>query len=409
MAIAITLASAHASAQTEAYDDVEPIALDQLIPESLIASGQHRITATRRFSEHFMSFDIEAEATGKQSVVSIPLAVLRVQEALTLSQAIDQFQQDNRRLADDQRGPISVRGDSIAAIVTSPFSTGAEVVGQFGRNVGQTVGEFGTFPGRQQNPPAPGVPETDNPILASYRRSVAGQLNLDVYSTNPSVQSFLSFMARTREGGNTRAGITTVSISRPPEVSVAGGQVQERIRSSVLNEELGALFERNGKLLDQSGIAPELAKRFLDQPVLSPTHKSAITEYAAFMEGVGNRGALVEAALDARNEVEALSKVQVARMYAYYHSEFTPLRELVAGGHLALAVNRDGALMVALPFDVLAWTSQSDRVFTALAEFAENKGATSRLVLLTGIATERADAALEQRGFRIFQRFLFRR
>ena len=112
---------------------------------------------------------------------------------------------------------------------------------------------------------------------------------------------------------------------------MAGGQVQERIRSSVLNEELGALFERNRKLLDQAGVAPALAERFLEQPLLSPTHKSAITEYVAFMEGVGNRGALVEAALDARNEVEALGKVQVARMYAYYHSEFTPLRELVGG------------------------------------------------------------------------------
>ena len=38
-------------------------------------------------------------------------------------------------------------------------------------------------------------------------------------------------------------------------------------------------------------------------------------------------------------------------------------------GHLALGVNRDGALLVALPFDVLSWTPQSERVFTALAEF----------------------------------------
>jgi len=405
----IVLASTDAGAQTENYDDGEPIALDQLIPESLISSGQHRVTAVRRFSEHFMTFDIESEAAGDQSVVSIPLAAVRVQEALTLSQAINQFRQENQRFTKEERGQISVRGDSAADIVASPLSTGAEVVGQFGRNVGRTLEEFGEFPGRRDNQTRPYEVDAGDPILASYRRSVAGQLNLDVYSTNPSVQRFLSAMARAREGGNTRAGITTVSISRQPEVSVAGGQVQERIRSSVLNEELGALFERNRKLLDQAGVATELAERFVEQPLLSPTHKSAITEYVAFMEGVGNRGALVEAALDARNEVEALSKVQVARMYAYYHSEFTPLRELVAAGHLALAINRDDALLVALPFDVLAWTPQSDRVFSALAEFAEEKGATSRVVLLTGIVTERADAALEERGFRAFQRFLFRR
>jgi len=185
--------------------------------------------------------------------------------------------------------------------------------------------------------------------------------------------------------------------------------VQERIRSSVLNEELGALFERNAKLLEQAGVPAELATRMLENPALSPTHKSAITEYLAFMEGVGNRAALVEAALDARDEVEALGVVQVARMYAYYHSEFTPLRELVGAGHLALAVNRDGALLVALPVDVLPWTPQSDRVFTSLAEFADKKGTTSRVILLTGIVMDRAEAALEKHGFRTFQRFLFRR
>ena len=64
---------------------------------------------------------------------------------------------------------------------------------------------------------------------------------------------------------------------------------------------------------------------------------------------------------------------------------------------------------MALPFDVLSWTPESDRVFTALARFAAEKGATSNAVLLSGIITQRAQAELEERGFRVFQRFLFRR
>ena len=161
-----------------------------------MSSGQHRVTAARRQSEHFMSFDIESATMGNQSVVSIPLAVVRVHEAVTLSQAIEQFRQDNRRLADGERGQIRVRGDSIADIVTSPLSTSAEVVGQFGRNVGQTFDELGQFPGRQDTRSAVSDTHAADPILASYRRSVAGQLNLDVYSTNPSVQRFLVLPAR---------------------------------------------------------------------------------------------------------------------------------------------------------------------------------------------------------------------
>jgi hypothetical protein len=136
---------------------------------------------------------------------------------------------------------------------------------------------------------------------------------------------------------------------------------------------------------------------------------SAITEYLAFMQGVGNRGAVVEAALDARDEVDALAKVQIARMYAHYHESWTPLHSLLGAGRLALALNRDGALLVALPFDILEWTAETDRVFSGLASFAERKQATGRAVLLAGVATPRAKAALEERGFEIFERFLFRR
>ena len=392
------------------YDGDEPVAIGQVFPETLIASGQHRVTGVSRASIHYLAFDIESEAAGSQRAVSIPLALIRIQEARTLSQAVSQFRQDTRRQADAERGQINVRGESVADIVTSPLSTGADVVGQLGRNVGQTFEELGRFPGPQDTPmDAAGDGNTGDTVLAAHRRSVASQLNLDVYSSNPSVQRFLWAMARARAGGNARAGITTVSIARPPEVAVAGGRVQESIRIAVLNQEKGELFQRDAGRLEAAGVTEDLSMRLLEHPVLTPTHKSAITEYVAFMNGVGNRAALVEAALDAGNEVQALGKVQMARMYAYYHDGFTPLREFVASGHLPLAVNRDGALLMALPFDVLSWTPESDRVFTALARFAAEKGATSNAVLLSGIITQRAQAELEERGFRVFQRFLFRR
>ena len=65
-------------------------------------------------------------------------------------------------------------------------------------------------------------------------------------------------------------------------------------------------------------------------------------------------------------------------------------------------------LLVALPFDVLEWNAESDRVFSALARFAEGKGIASRTVLLTGVVTEGARTALEQRGFQVLARYLFR-
>ena len=392
------------------YERDTPLALDRLLPETLIASGQHRVTGARRVGDHRIAFDIESEeVNGVQVAESIPLAVIRIQEIRTLVQASNQFRLDNRRQADEERGQIRIGGDSLVDIIGSPLDTSSKVVGQFGRNVGQTFEELGEFPGPEDSAAGGGAGgDRSDPIFASHRRSVAGQLGLDVHSSNPAVQRFLDAMARARGGGQPRAGITTVSLTRAPEVLVGGGVVQERVRSTVLNEERSLLFERDAGRLRDAGVGEELARRLLDHPVLTPTHKSAVTEYVVYMEGVRNRAALVEAALDADNEVLALEKVQMARMYAHYHESVSPLREFIAAGHLALAVTRDNTLLVALPFDVLEWTRETERVFTGLAAFATRKGVPTRTVTLTGAVTDTARQGLEDLGFELRPRFLFR-
>lgn len=399
--------SATAQGPYDAGDDA--IALDRLLPESLIASGQHRVTGVRRAGAYHFEFEIESEAAGTQSARSIALAIIRIQEVRTLTQATNQFAQENRELADEMRGQIRIGGDSVVDIVSSPLDTSTQVVGQFSRNVGQTLEELGQFPGPGRRDGSGTGQPTRDPIIDAHRRSVAGQLNLDAYSTNPSVQRFLDAMARARTGGQGRAGITTVALGRPAEIGVDGGRVQERIRSAMLNEEQGQIFERNRDALLAAGVDRAQAERMLAHPALTPTHRSAITEYLNFLDDVGNRGALVEAALDAHDEVDALGKVQIARMYAHYHESRTPLHTLLGGGGLALALNLEGAMLVALPFDILEWTAETDRVFSALADFAERKQLGAREVLLSGVATARAQAALRERGFAIHERFLLRR
>lgn len=406
--LAAALVAAPAAGQGD-YDRGATVVLDQVLPESLIASGQHRVSGARRVGQHTLEFDIESEAAGVQSARSIPLAVVRIQEAQTLTQAMSQFRSDTRQQAEETRGQIQVGGDSLVDIIGSPLDTSAKVVGQFGRNVGQTFEELGQFPGPDARDERGGGATAADPIFVSHRRSVAGALKLDPYSSNPAVQRFLDAMARARIGGLPRAGITTVSVPRPPEVVVAGGRLEERIRSDMLNEEHGELFERDAARLREAGVSDALAARLLAHDVLTPTHKISIAEYVTFLEGADNRGALVEAALAAQDEVEALAKVQLARMYAHYHESWTPLASLVPAGHLALAVTRDNAVVMALPFDILEWTPDNERVFVSLAQFAARKSATSRVVLLTGVATPRARAGLEARGFQVHERFLFKR
>jgi len=403
------LAFANPSNAQSGFDNEVNIALDRILPESLISSGEHRVTGAHRVGDNSLVFDIESQAAGPQSAESIALTMLRIHEARTLAQASNQFAQDNRQQAEEGRGQLRVEGDSIAGILTSPFSTGATVVDQFGNNVKQTFEEFGEFPGPVDKRATSAAPAPGDPVFVSYRRSIANQLKLDVYSSNPAVQNFLNTLARARVTGSARAGVTTVSLGRSPEVQVESGRLRERVRLAVLNEEESALFNKAETALREAGIDADLSARLIKHEVLTPTHKSALTEYVTFLNNVNGRGALVKAALGVANEVQALAKVRIARMYAYYHQSWTPLRSLISAGHLALAINKDSALLVALPFDLLVWTPQTQRVFDGLAQFAERKGITSKSLLLSGVITQKAREGLEARGFDTFERFLFAR
>ena len=407
LAIALVFAS-NGFAQNR-YDSEISIALDRLLPESLIASGEHRVTNVRRIGENTMEFEIESEVAGIQRADSIALAVIRIHEARTLAQATSQFTKDNKQLANENRGQINVGGDSIGDILSSPLNTSANVVGQFGSNVKQTLQEVGEFPNPAAGASTKASVTSVDSVFASHRRSVASQLKLDVYSSNTSVQSFLDMMARARGAGRARAGVTTVSFARAEEVEVDSGRIRDRVLSAVLNHEQDALFNTAKIALREARVDEALATRLLEHAVLTSTHKNAMTEYVAFMSDASNRGALIETALNVSNEVQALAKVRIARMYAHYHESWTPLNSLISAGHLALAINKKNELLVALPFDFLSWTAQTERVFAGLAEFAKRKGITSKAVLLSGVNTDLARAGLAAHGFESFERFLFAR
>jgi len=392
------------------YEDPAPLEVARLLPETMLRSAQHQVTGVQAANGNRVVFTIDSEIAGHQQVESIPLALIRIKEILTLAQARSQFVQDNPTTPDEDRGKIKVRGDSFVGILADPFSTSAKVVGQFGSNVGQTLGELGTFPGPKGKTGASTYSnQAVDPVFASHRRNIASQLGLDIYSSNVQVQVFLDNMARARINGQGRAGITTVSLNQPVEVSIDGGKIDNRIRTSVLNQDRSDLFHRNEILLREAGVGEALIKKFLASTATSPSHKTAITEYLVFLKGVKHRDALIQAALAASNEVEALATVAMLRMFAHYHENWSPLLTFIPAGHLTLGLSRDGTLLVALPFDILYWDRESESIFDALNRFAEDKGILNKTLVLLGAATDNARNDLEQRGFQTLERFLYKR
>ena len=413
-AFSTALAAVDASAQlsAESFESPPQIRPDQILPTAMLTSGNHRVLDEVDTKQNFLEFEIESDF-GNYRPISVAMLSIRVHEIRTLAQAVDQYNRSNEKLADELRGQLTVGADSFVEILTSPINTTSQLVGQFTDNVGQTFTEFGEFVPQTTGANDSNINiyeqfEPGDPVLASHKRNVASQLNLDLYSSNPRVQDFLDTLATARSSGQLSAGIVTISLPSDGQIKVAGGSIAAAVRGAMTQNTIGQLYRRNFDRMTAAGVSEDVANNFLSHPMLSPTHKTEITEHLVFLEGVGNKDALPKAALGTTSENEAVAYVQVARTLASYHERIDPLRELVPAGHIVLATTRSGGIVVVLPFDIIYWDAETQRIFFGLANFAEEKGFRHRGIITPGIFTDVVRRQLGQTGFDLDERFLYR-
>jgi hypothetical protein len=412
-------APAQAQLTADAHEQPPRIEIGQVLPETLMQSGVHRIEGNLQVKGTLFEFTVDSNH-GRYDVLSIPMVILRIHEIRTLAQAVDAYQQENQQLAAELRGVMHVGGDSVVDIVTSPFASAGSVVNQFvNNNVGQTIEEFRHLADPKVQRRRSLELDTEgnmyeslllgDPILAAHKRAIALHLDLDVYSSNTRVQAFLNTLARARGGGNRNAGMATVALPKRPEIMVDRGRIEFAVRTTVARKTVREQYVQNEAALQAIGVEPDLYHAFLGHRAFSPRHKSEITAYLAYMKGVANRGALLRAALRASNEVSARGYVCMARMLAYYHETTERLQGLVSGGSVLMAITTGNNMAMVLPFDLLWWSSDTDRVFSSLAEFADQNGFKLRELLLIGIASKAARVQLERRKFLIREKYLLSR
>lgn len=414
-------APAEAQLKTDAHEQAPHIELDKVFPETLMQSDSYRIEDNLRVKGTLFEFTLDSNH-GRYQVLSIPMTIVRIHEIRTLAQAVDAFQRDNQQLAAELRGVIYVGGDSAVDILASPLDSAGSVISQFvNNNVGQTISEINNLndpavrrvrdpnkePDITKNPYESWVGE--DPILAAYKRSIASQLDLDIYSSNSRVQAFLEVVAHARAGGNRNAGIVTVSMPNPPEITVDRGSIEFSVRTAMAQKTVRELYIQNEAALQSIGIAPDLYHAFLSHGAFSPRHKTAITAYLVYMQGVANRGELLRAALGATDEVSALGYARMARMLAYYHETTEKLTGLVSGGSVLMATTTGNNMAMVLPFDLVWWSEDTDRIFSSLAKFADQNGFTLRELLLVGVTSAAARAQLGRLKFTIREKYLLRR
>jgi hypothetical protein len=145
------------------------------------------------------------------------------------------------------------------------------------------------------------------------------------------------------------------------------------------------------------GVSPELAARALEHPWLTERHRTILLASLAALEGVENRSALVEAALHASSETDALVYQRVAELLRGIHERVAKIERLGSDGRFVRAYLAGGVRITPIEVDELLWTRPTARLADAGA--GPDPGVVRRELWLTGVASPRTRAELESRGF----------
>jgi hypothetical protein len=279
-----------------------------------------------------------------------------------MAQASAQFEYTDEEFRRSLQGKRGVASESIVDLLVRPGETVGQLATNLSSNLEQTLdGDYG--PGSGSSPqPVPGPTGDPGP----QRRSAASQLNLDVYSSNPDVQRFLDVVERARSEGRTRSANATISGSEP-EPSITDGLFRARLRKLLKNESPASVERYNRTYLVRMGIERNLVEDFLSHPAYSPHNHSMMVAYMRLLDDLADPGAIIQNALRARTETDALAQRYATRMLVHYDRSVAPLASVSAEAAGLIAVTNAGNSVLFSTADLVQWDAATADALEALA------------------------------------------
>ena len=344
----------------ESFEAPAVLLAADVLSERLLHSNEHRVGAQIKLDHNLMQMELTS-SFGVTEVTSLAMLEIRIREFLTLSQALARYAQRNSQLAGEIRGRLRIGHDARVKLLSPRLGSGSNLSSQLTAN-DTIIAARGVGRSPRVLPKQPKV-GGEGPVYELHRRSVAYQLHLDPYSTNPQVQRFLATVANARSRGRFSAGSGLVlSLPKAASRGVDGGRIDTEVSSLLRHLELEELDSGLAQELTAMGVSAALTGEFLNHRHYSPRLKASIAAHLDYVGGVAGRDAVISAAMGARSEAEALSFEQLARMLALYHERVAPFQRLISGGAaLPGALREDGGSCYFCPWTICTGRALQNR------------------------------------------------
>ena len=369
---------------------------EDLLPPDLRKSDYHEVIGSARAAGWWFRYTVNSPF-GVFDALGEDMLRIRVHEA----QALAKMEKDmSRSVAFGSKILNTVMSPFkfLWKLITEPVETLTGVPKGIKR-VGTRIGEMVTG-GR-------GKPEEQG--LAGYagvKRTVAATAGVNVYSSNAVLQEHLDSIAVAGYSEEVGSRIGLVSVSGPLGFASKTASFSDAINEMLVEYEPEDLQQINRKILEGIGVQKDVREGFLIQPGYSPKHATILVHALDEMKGVSNRSLVLQVAMMAELEEEALFMQRLVEMFASYHQTVVPLEEFIlVKGRWLVGYTTDRAMIVALPLPHVLWTKELADAADAVVSWQSQNPTIRRVELwASGHLSQQVNRELERRGVIVFEK-----
>jgi hypothetical protein len=369
----------------------------EAIPKDWLKGSNYTIKET--ITNDGISSTYELDTTyGPVVVESTVLLLKRIHELLALHK-MDQLQGTDifkKAAQGAATGPLT----TTKGLVKDPVGTVSAV--------GSGIGGFFSRVGASVTSDDPNQPDAMKSALgqAANKREFAYQFNVDPYSPYPPLQKTLDSIAWTATGGSltVKAAFSAIPGGAGAIVSMTG--TADSLRSLVRDKTPAELQKINAKMLLDMGISGSLAKVFLNNYAYDPQEKTLLIGELANMKSVQDKAVFIVAACAAQQESMAVYMRVMAQLMTIYNEKTKSVERFVEADGLPFIQKKDGTVVGIFPVDRLFWTQKFAQKEKEVSEALRKMPRVKKKELwLAGTVDQRARKALEERGWKIEERF----
>jgi len=241
-------------------------------------------------------------------------------------------------------------------------------------------------------------------LVGSFKRDYATRFDVDPYSSNKVLQEELDKIGKAAALGSWTASAAMMPISGPAGAVISGTSLSKSFNNVLKNEPPSRIRIINEEKLKEMGIAPDIAKSYLDDEVYTPRQDLILVDSLHRLGTATGREAYLSAAMAAVDEVEANFFVNTAQILRGYHEKQGPITGITMVGPLTLAQTKSGAAVIPFALDHGVWTANADKVSQELKTTYRAPGFNGTFELwVTGTLSARGKQELQARGFTVVE------